>query len=186
MENSPLLTSRGLGRVLGDLAEMGYDAEWGVLGASDVGGNHHRKRIWILAYASEDGNHRDAGELSEADEQQEPRRQEKRVLESEYAGYGGILSNADKTRFQNASRFSTSKEVREIRDALGVGDCETNTRGEFEWWKTEPDICRVVNGLAFGMDRLAAIGNGQVPIVAATIYRILESRITALAKRLGV
>lgn len=50
VENSPMLTSRGLYRVLGDLAEMGYDARWGVLGADDVGAPHRRKRIWILAY----------------------------------------------------------------------------------------------------------------------------------------
>src|SRR5690554_793480 len=52
VENSPVLTSRGLGRVLGDLAAMGYDAEWGVLGASDVGAPHQRKRIWIVAHAN--------------------------------------------------------------------------------------------------------------------------------------
>lgn len=51
VENSPMLTSRGLGRVLGDLAAMGYDAEWCVLGADDAGAPHRRKRIWILAYA---------------------------------------------------------------------------------------------------------------------------------------
>jgi len=52
VENSPMLVSRGLGRVLGDLAEMGYDARWGVLGASDAGAQHGRKRIWILADAT--------------------------------------------------------------------------------------------------------------------------------------
>jgi len=51
VENSPMLTSRGLGRVLGDLAEFGFDAEWGVLGAADVGAPHIRKRIWIAADA---------------------------------------------------------------------------------------------------------------------------------------
>jgi DNA (cytosine-5)-methyltransferase 1 len=50
VENSPMLTSRGLGRVLGDLAAMGYDAEWGVLGAADVGAPHQRDRIWIVAH----------------------------------------------------------------------------------------------------------------------------------------
>jgi DNA (cytosine-5)-methyltransferase 1 len=49
VENSPMLTHRGLGTVLGDLANMGFDAEWGVLGASDIGAKHHRKRIWIVA-----------------------------------------------------------------------------------------------------------------------------------------
>ena len=49
VENSPMLTSRGLGRVLGDLVSMGFDAEWGVLGAADIGAPHQRDRIWIVA-----------------------------------------------------------------------------------------------------------------------------------------
>ena len=53
VENSPALTLRGLGVVLGDLAEMGFDAKWGVLGASDVGGEHLRKRVWIVANNSQ-------------------------------------------------------------------------------------------------------------------------------------
>ena len=51
VENSPMLTLRGLDRVLGDLSEMGYDARWGVMGSDNVGGTHRRKRIWILAYS---------------------------------------------------------------------------------------------------------------------------------------
>ena len=49
VENSPILTSRGLGVVLGDLAALGYDARWGVLGARHVGAPHRRDRIWIVA-----------------------------------------------------------------------------------------------------------------------------------------
>lgn len=49
VENSPALASRGLGRVLADLAALGFDACWGVLGASDVGAPHKRERIWIVA-----------------------------------------------------------------------------------------------------------------------------------------
>ena len=48
-ENSPLLRTRGLGVVLQDLAKMGYDARWGVLGAWHVGAPHKRDRMWILA-----------------------------------------------------------------------------------------------------------------------------------------
>ena len=51
VENSPMLTSRGLGRVLGDLAALGYDARWGVLGANSAGACHKRARIWICAYS---------------------------------------------------------------------------------------------------------------------------------------
>lgn len=50
VENSPVLTSRGLDVVLGDLAALGYDAEWGVLGAVHAGAPHERERIWILAH----------------------------------------------------------------------------------------------------------------------------------------
>jgi len=49
VENSPLLTIRGLEVVLGDLATMGYDAKWGVFSAADVGALHRRERIWIVA-----------------------------------------------------------------------------------------------------------------------------------------
>ena len=53
IENSPMLTIRGLDRVLCDLASMGFDARWGVLGADDVGAKHKRDRIWIVAYAND-------------------------------------------------------------------------------------------------------------------------------------
>ena len=48
VENSPMLTSRGLGVVLRDLAEMGYGCNWGVYGAHHIGAPHKRDRIWIL------------------------------------------------------------------------------------------------------------------------------------------
>ena len=49
VENSPALITRGLGRVIGDLAAIGYDCRWGVLGAADVGAPHQRDRLWIVA-----------------------------------------------------------------------------------------------------------------------------------------
>ena len=49
MENSPLLVSRGLAVVIGDLAEMGRNARWCVLGADRVGAWHKRDRIWIIS-----------------------------------------------------------------------------------------------------------------------------------------
>ena len=44
VENSPMLVGRGLARVVGDLAALGYGCRWGVLGADDVGAPHERKR----------------------------------------------------------------------------------------------------------------------------------------------
>jgi len=50
MENVGMLVHRGLREVLGSLAEIGYDAEWQDIRASDVGAPHRRERIWIVAY----------------------------------------------------------------------------------------------------------------------------------------
>ena len=52
VENVAALLGRGLARVLGDLAALGYDAEWHCIPASAVGAPHRRDRIWIIAYAS--------------------------------------------------------------------------------------------------------------------------------------
>jgi len=49
VENSSALTHRGLGVVLGDLADLGFSARWGVLGSNHVGAPHARSRCWIVA-----------------------------------------------------------------------------------------------------------------------------------------
>ena len=43
-----------------------------------------------------------------------------------------------------------------------------------KWWEAEPDVGRVADGVAARVDRLKALGNGQVPAVAAAIFRILQ------------
>lgn len=51
VENSSQLIQRGLIRVLGDLAQMGYDARWGVVSAENAGALHERERAWLVAHA---------------------------------------------------------------------------------------------------------------------------------------
>lgn len=51
LENVSALLDRGLGRVLGDLAEVGFDAEWDCIPASYLGFPHNRDRIWIVAHS---------------------------------------------------------------------------------------------------------------------------------------
>ena len=133
VENSPMLTSRGLGRVLGDLATMGFDARWGVLGAADVGAPHQRDRIWIVAK----------------------------------------IPNSDSLRWSegNNERLEANKTIRASSTIPFKSSLE---RFDPDNWKTEPDICRMVNGVADAMDRLKACGNGQVPFCAATAWRILN------------
>ncbi|HEU4463060.1 MAG TPA: DNA cytosine methyltransferase, partial [Solirubrobacterales bacterium] len=71
VENVPaLLTGKGkrwergpIGRVLGDLAEARYDAEWACLSAREFGAPHLRKRVWIVAYPARDA---EAGAATES------------------------------------------------------------------------------------------------------------------------
>lgn len=53
VENVSAFYTRGLDSVLGSLAEIGYDAEWETIQASDVGAPHKKARIWIVAYPSQ-------------------------------------------------------------------------------------------------------------------------------------
>jgi DNA (cytosine-5)-methyltransferase 1 len=55
VENVAALLGRGIGRVLGDLAALGFDAEWHCIPASAVGANHRRDRVWIVAHAVRHG-----------------------------------------------------------------------------------------------------------------------------------
>jgi DNA (cytosine-5)-methyltransferase 1 len=50
VENVASLRTRGLDVVLKDLSSIGYDAEWTVIRASDIGAPHRRSRLWIIAY----------------------------------------------------------------------------------------------------------------------------------------
>ena len=50
LENvSGLITGHGIDSILGDLSEMGFDAEWGSVKAGDIGAPHRRERVFILA-----------------------------------------------------------------------------------------------------------------------------------------
>lgn len=50
VENTAALLSRGMGDVLGDLAKLGYDAEWHCISSAHIGAPHNRQRIWLVAY----------------------------------------------------------------------------------------------------------------------------------------
>ena len=160
VENSPILTSRGLGVVLGDLAEMGYDAEWGVLGAADVGANHERERIWIVAH----------------DNSQRRRVQQIARREAEtdinYNGTKKPVADAD-------GKLSPKPWVsRTRRPESSNGSLSEQRWQDSDPWATDPDVGRVATGVAFRVDRLKAIGNGQVPACMAEAWRRLMARVT--------
>ena len=154
IENSPMLTIRGLDRVLCDLAALGYDAQWGVISAADCGAPHKRERIWIVAYATQlqrNGINHHAGIGMESEQ----------VPESGNSGRAQDMAN-------------TNSPQRKGNERTERGDAERADIGQPSWWASEPDVGRVAHGVAARVDRLKAIGNGQVPAVAACSFRALR------------
>ena len=137
VENSPMLTSRGLGRVLGDLAAMGFDARWGVLGAADIGANHQRDRIWICGT-----------NISNT------RRE--------------LWPKGDSTQLDSEKKIRPSSAIHNQPGSEGFGTKQ--------WWQIEPSVARMGDGVAYALDRSKAIGNGQVPLCAATAWKILNDQ----------
>lgn len=197
VENSPVLTSRGLGRVLGDLASLGFDAEWGVLGADDCGAPHRRKRIWIVAHAR--------GEQSQARMGDEPTdqrpggggtacgrspmadshdcernagpRDERPRGRPEPGHRGGDVSDSDSRGRERVRVAQPGGEQGPRRpESDGRRDPRRVGRPRLDQWPAEPDVGRVAHGVAARVDRLRAIGNGQVPRVAATAFELLRER----------
>ena len=160
VENSPMLVSRGLGTVLGDLASMGFDAKWGVLGAADVGANHQRDRIWIVGtnMANPRCQLRQTWNTAELDP--EAQIGPASTIHNKSSSEGQDVSNAYSTQRQG---MCSAERVQQ----------EYAYASDSRWWETEPNVGRVVDGLASHVDRLKAIGNGQVPLCAAEAWRLL-------------
>lgn len=199
VENSPMLTIRGIDRVLGNLASMGYDAEWGVLGADDAGAPHIRKRIWIVANANQkhgDNGGHGAGEIFGI-RQKAPDVSRGEVAHAQQAGLEGLGSDAGREEvaqprhggtLADASRVLEGREEqRPERERIGQGGesidaADSNSkqagriaepRSQCGFWESEPDVGRVAHGVAARVDRLKAIGNGQVPAVVRKAWHVL-------------
>ena len=196
VENSPMLTSRGLGTVLGDLASLGFDAEWGVLSAADVGANHLRERIWIVGK-----NTKQSRFLSRSKHNGNGWwEQQSKSVEKE----NGVV--ADTIEFRTQSKFehkrksskwidsSSSPKGKEFPNSSSKGLQRRSKNGKADykvwqnsklwsatakcgWWESEPNVGRVADGLVARVDRLKAIGNGQVPLCAATAWKLLMERL---------
>jgi DNA (cytosine-5)-methyltransferase 1 len=192
VENSPMLTSRGLGVVLGNLAEMGFNAEWGMLGAVDAGAPHKRERIWIMAYsigAGLEGYTGDgAGGFRQVGEVQEPDRPacasrlrsgERHVSNAKINGCGSRRPR----RPYSGGLWQQQQALQVFTDADKIGWMRRpwmqreGGRKQFtngSWWFIEPELGRVAHGVAHRVDRLKAIGNGQVPAVVRLAWETLN------------
>jgi len=144
VENSSMLVARGLVRVLGDLAELGYDARWGCIGANNVGLPHGRNRFWMVAYS--DKVRRDTRGNDAKKRRLNANGQARQATEG-FAGWPHRFNGVFPTDYLN------------------------------DWTIPESGGVRGIDGMAEWMDRVARVGNGQVPRVVEKAWKTLTGQI---------
>ena len=201
-----LLAHKYIGRIFGELAEAGYDARWCVLGADDVGAPHRRKRLWIVAHSSSiwsqigrtyqadaeiggTGKNYISGSgiydrrQSDAKENEDVAHSQSESGDGSYDDGGISMGREQVSKSGNsggANNVADSDSERGRGGNIGRKDAENvgkpSRRSEHGYWHTEPNVGRVAHGVANRVDRLKALGNGQVPLVAATAWKLLSGQ----------
>jgi DNA (cytosine-5)-methyltransferase 1 len=165
MENvAGLFVDGRIGTVLGDLATIGFDAEWDCIPAAALGAHHIRDRVFILAYSERlrwpaDMRGREPGILGGASHPAFSERAAQAV-EAARGGEGiSIWSDSEMPGEHDSGDLPSRPE----RPALA------------ERWMDEPDLGRVADGLPSWLDRYRVLGNSVVPQIAEWIgNRIMQ------------
>ena len=192
LENVRGHLSLGGVQVVGELAEIGYDAEWRVVSAAGVGAPHRRDRIIIVAYPTQlfsNGSDNYARNSQRPETVSKPRNggRSQNVANTDNArgrtpasGVDGNGSAQIKKR-QNVAQSGVSRRGADMADAdsnrtqipfagifASVKESERIT-----WWETEPDVGRMAHGVPNRVDRLRGLGNAVVPQVAELVGRLI-------------
>ncbi|MDF2446980.1 MAG: cytosine-specific methylase family protein [Moraxellaceae bacterium] len=157
IENSAALVTRGLERVLCDLAALGFNAEWGVISAADLDAPHRRERIWIVANADSSREQQCAEAGNEA-----------RHRPGDGSAHLGYSNGEHWPEGRRQAQGAERKGGYAGQPGGGSGGA-----GSFADWPAEPAMGRVAYGMPHRVDRLEALGNGQVPRVAAAAFAAL-------------
>lgn len=190
LENVPGLVRHGLGPVLSGLARRGYDAEWGLFRASDVGAPHRRERFFLLGrlaqpagwgWDSQPVADREGEGLEGLGSGGRPGPER-----GELADASGVRCGCGQERdVERASEGFVSPQRhdthgRRLDFPPGPADSDLWARVLREAPETQPALCGVADGSAAWLehraDRLRALGNGVVPLQAAYAIRSLATR----------
>jgi len=161
LENVMGLRNKGVGHILRDLAQSGYDAEWDVFSAAQCGAPHLRERLFMLAYSH--GKH---------DQWLFETRPQTRQSEKKIGNRNGTVGNAFRLPYwpPRPQEYEKWGEVLEIDPTL------------------KPAFYGVAHGVSPRLEqslgpnrqkRLRALGNAVVPIVAAVAFLTLLQRALA-------
>ena len=178
LENVPGLLAHGYAkRIFGDLAESGFDVRWRVLSAAEVGAPHKRDRLWIVCHSKQGGLSRDdrgrsrqepangCKDVSDTEERRQPVMRSAQGSAGHADGVHEVVSDA-----VCRGQFDATEKPGDTGQPAGASSEERRTTG----WPVEPDVGRVAHRVASRVDRLKAIGNGQVPRVVAAAWEILS------------
>jgi DNA (cytosine-5)-methyltransferase 1 len=196
LENVAALLGRGLDTVLGDMAEIGYDAEWHCIPAAAVGAPHRRDRIWIVANPGseqhEGGRAPLSGEIAKelsraaADAAGDGRKQGQPLGAGCSEGIGPRQEHGPRLLCEALANANSERGCggdAERKDAEDVGQSPGHPRhdaGAVGQWAVEPNVGRVAHGVPSRVDRLRCLGNAVVPQIPELIGRaILASELAA-------
>lgn len=152
------------GRVLGDLAEVGYDAEWHCLPAAYVGAPHIRDRVWVVAYPQHSHAHgfrqdRTPGDLWPTE------------LCDQQGGHAEPVRN-DVSDTDQSHRHGRHGDVQVGWGWFASQAAKDGVTGGTEW-RSEPGLGRVAYGVPDRLDRVGALGNAVVPQIPELIGRAI-------------
>jgi DNA (cytosine-5)-methyltransferase 1 len=159
LENVRGHLSLGGTTVIGELAEIGYDAEWRVVSAAGLGAPHRRERIIIVAYPN---NSRSGTSERGIDSKRKKKIEERKdVSQFGISGCGSEMADSSSERLQ--------------RPIWALSQRNGNGFTNGGWWEIEPSVGRVVDGIPDRVDRLKGLGNAVVPQVAEYIGRLITT-----------
>jgi DNA (cytosine-5)-methyltransferase 1 len=163
------------------IAKAGYDAEWAVIPASDVGACHRRERIWIVAYANS-GRQQGEGLFLSAEKRSSSGMEPKSMRGSGSSESTECLAYANNSRLEGWQSASMSQYPPQWTVRQG-NPPSAMLSPEWTSYVSKPVLCRGDDGLSNRVDRLKQLANSIVPQVAAIPLQRIKD--LALSQALG-
>ena len=172
LENVAGHLSLGFGQVLADLTEIGYDATWQVVRASDVGAPHQRKRLFIIAYPACTRCERCSGDTdgfdegikgitdTDGDAHTQPRRTDRGISESSYrlrdgqdegqAGHEHRGGSTATTNSDNSGRVRSMQRLQGRFNSCSEMSMQTAPNTLDQLGRLNPEFVEYMMGLPVG------------------------------------
>jgi len=197
LENVRGHVSLGLNVVLGEMASIGYDAEWQIVSAASVGAPHRRDRVIIVAYPNSKRQQEcqseseqtpglscgceqcanTIGQLAYPNNSRCVHRQSHIFTADRWLNALSNIGTSSTNVANNDSKWNglvgSQGVTREARQFGGHNSRREEANVSREWWQVEPDVGRVAHGVPSRVDRLKGLGNAVVPQVAELVGRMV-------------